>query len=106
MKWARFLLCLLQLTQIRADLRDILFTHKWTPEAYLRARAYVPHTSSRGSGEHTQSRGRAFQRVHDNMHLPALKPHLLGGAAEKQRRRQAVQKKTSATRLPALHPPD
>lgn len=104
MKWARFLLCLLQLTQIRADLRDILFSHKWTPEAYLRARAYVSHPSSRG--EHTQRRGRAFQRVQDNVHLPALKPYLLGGAAERQHRRQAVQKKTSSMRLPALHPPD
>ena len=31
----------LQLMQIKADLRDVLYSHKWTPDAYLMAKAYV-----------------------------------------------------------------
>ena len=31
----------LQLVQIKADLRDVLYSHKWTPDAYLIARAYI-----------------------------------------------------------------
>lgn len=30
-----------ELMQIKADLRDVLYSHKWTPDAYLLARAYV-----------------------------------------------------------------
>ena len=34
-----------ELMQIKADLRDILYSHKWTPDAYLLARAYVTDES-------------------------------------------------------------
>ena len=30
-----------ELLQIKADLRDVLYSHKWTPDAFLMARAYV-----------------------------------------------------------------
>ena len=30
-----------ELRQIKSDLRDILYSQKWTPDAYLLARAYV-----------------------------------------------------------------
>ena len=30
-----------QLVQIKADLHDVLYSHKWTPDAYIMARAYV-----------------------------------------------------------------
>ena len=30
-----------ELMQIKSDLRDVLYSHKWTPDAYLLARAYV-----------------------------------------------------------------
>ena len=30
-----------ELQQIKADLRDVLYSHKWTPDAFLLARAYV-----------------------------------------------------------------
>lgn len=30
-----------ELEQIKADLRDVLYSHKWTPDAFLLARAYV-----------------------------------------------------------------
>ena len=34
-----------ELKQIKADLKDILYSHKWTPDAYLLARAYVADES-------------------------------------------------------------
>lgn len=30
-----------ELLQIKADLKDVLYSHKWTPDAYLIAKAYV-----------------------------------------------------------------
>ncbi len=30
-----------ELLQIKADLRDVLYSHKWTPDAFLMAKAYV-----------------------------------------------------------------
>lgn len=30
-----------ELLQIKADLRDVLYSHKWTPDAFLMARAYI-----------------------------------------------------------------
>jgi len=30
-----------QLKQLKLDLHDVLYSHKWTPDAYLLARAYV-----------------------------------------------------------------
>lgn len=30
-----------QLNQLKTDLRDVLYSHKWTPDAYLLARAYI-----------------------------------------------------------------
>lgn len=35
-----------ELLQIKADLRDVLYSHKWTPDAFLMARAYVSDDSS------------------------------------------------------------
>jgi hypothetical protein len=35
-----------ELVQIKADLRDVLYSHKWTPDAFLMARAYVSEDSS------------------------------------------------------------
>jgi len=30
-----------ELLQIKADLKDVLYSHKWTPDAFLMARAYI-----------------------------------------------------------------
>jgi len=30
-----------QLKQLKLDLRDVLYSHKWTPDAFLLARAYI-----------------------------------------------------------------
>ena len=32
---------LFQLNRMKSDLKDVLYSHKWTPDAYLLARAYV-----------------------------------------------------------------
>lgn len=30
-----------QLERLKSDLRDVLYSHKWTPDAYLLAKAYI-----------------------------------------------------------------
>lgn len=40
-----------ELMQIKADLRDVLYSHKWTPDAYLLARAYVVDEKKEKDGE-------------------------------------------------------
>ena len=30
-----------QLNRVKSDLKDVLYSHKWTPDAYLLAKAYV-----------------------------------------------------------------
>lgn len=35
-----------ELHRIKADLRDVLYSHKWTPDAFLLARAYVSEDSN------------------------------------------------------------
>ena len=44
----------LELLQIKADLRDVLHSHKWTPDAFLMAKAYVSKDSQ---GRSTISQG-------------------------------------------------
>lgn len=36
----------MQLFQLKADLEDLLYSEKWTPDAYLIARAYIPPTGA------------------------------------------------------------
>lgn len=37
----------LQLSQLKYDLRDVLYSHKWTPDAFLLAKAYVIQDEAR-----------------------------------------------------------
>ena len=39
----------LQLNQLKTDLRDLLYSHKWTPDAYLLAKAYVAEDDAKES---------------------------------------------------------
>ena len=39
-----------QLTQLKADLRDVFYSHQWTPDAFLLARAYVAADDEGGGG--------------------------------------------------------
>ena len=36
-----------QLGQLKSDLRDVLYSHKWSPDAYLLAKAYVMEDEAR-----------------------------------------------------------
>ena len=38
------MLSLSQLNQLKSDLRDVLYSHKWTPDAYLLAKAYITYS--------------------------------------------------------------
>ena len=41
----------LQLNQLKSDLRDVLYSHKWTPDAYLLAKAYIADDDAREAAE-------------------------------------------------------
>ena len=40
-----------QLTQLKFDLKDALYSHKWTPDAYLLAKAYIVDDEAREAAE-------------------------------------------------------
>lgn len=40
-----------QLSQIKTDLRDVLYSEKWTPDAFLLAKAYVVDDEARELAE-------------------------------------------------------
>ena len=42
---------LLQLERLKSDLRDVLYSHKWTPDAYLLAKAYVAEDDAKTDGK-------------------------------------------------------
>lgn len=99
-----------ELTQLKADLQDLLYSDKWTPDAYLIARAYVPEDEDK----HTQSpqystdtgpilpeitgkrkenvKEKAYRRVHESVHLPALRPRLPNPISERHRRAISLQR--------------
>ena len=41
----------LQLNQLKTDLRDVLYSHKWTPDAYLLAKAYIAADDEKETAE-------------------------------------------------------
>uniref|UniRef100_X2A551 CCDC92/74 N-terminal domain-containing protein n=2 Tax=Capitella teleta TaxID=283909 RepID=X2A551_CAPTE len=41
-----------ELNQLKSDLRDVLYSHKWTPDAYLLAKAYVAEDDAREAAVH------------------------------------------------------
>lgn len=50
----------------------------------------------------TKKEEKSLNRAKDTIKLPALKPHLPGGVAERQRRRQVIQRRLTRT---LVHPP-
>ena len=42
-----------ELLQIKADLKDVLYSHKWTPDAFLMARAYLSEDIKGSEGSST-----------------------------------------------------
>lgn len=97
-----------ELSKLKSDLNDALYSDKWTPDAYLLAKSYVaeeipPHTRNNTpatrslpwlhSREQTHS-GRmipgGIHVVHDNVSLPALHPNGASNVAVRKRRQQAL----------------
>lgn len=97
-----------ELSKLKSDLNDALYSDKWTPDAYLLAKSYVaeeippqtrhntPATRSLPwlhSRDQTHS-GRVIpgrmQVVHDNVSLPVLRPHGASNVAIRKRRQQAL----------------
>jgi hypothetical protein len=36
---------------LKSDLRDVLYSHKWTPDAYLLAKAYIAEDDAKSAKE-------------------------------------------------------
>ncbi|KAK6190643.1 hypothetical protein SNE40_002462 [Patella caerulea] len=93
-----------ELESLKSDLRDVLYSHKWTPDAYLLAKAYVAEDDSKDS----KTSKSALPRIplkhptrklpdlayvqRDNVSLPALKHTVSNKATERQKRTQVIQK--------------
>lgn len=98
-----------ELNQLKTDLRDVLYSHKWTPDAYLLARAYVADDEA---AEAAQQPRRSLPRVpmkhltkklpdsayaaQETVTLPPLKTIVGNQAIERQKRTQCLQKTKSA----------
>lgn len=103
-----------ELTQIKADLRDVLYSHKWTPDAYLMARAYVSdETEADAKGTITKTElpdisnstappremvEKAYQRITESLALPALLPKVPVTVADRKRKAHRMQKHGSYNR--------
>ncbi|XP_066304268.1 coiled-coil domain-containing protein 74A-like isoform X1 [Branchiostoma lanceolatum] len=94
-----------ELLRLKSDLRDVLYSHKWTPDAYLLAKAYVADDkSSEGEVESvaklpkvpmknpTKKLPEAAFRETEKVSLPALKSTLGNKNVERRKRVQAAQK--------------
>lgn len=87
-----------ELTRLKADLKEALYSQKWTPDAYLLAKAYVVDEGTRDGLPRMQMRGSARKLPdvsyisRDNVSLPALKQTMGTKAVERRRRTQILQK--------------
>lgn len=103
----------LQLQQLKSDLSDVLYSHKWTPDAYLLAKAYIadeepqsnlPRLRLRASTKKLYSlahdvsleplycRPASAYVTHDSTLLPALKQTMGNKASDRRKRLQILQK--------------
>lgn len=93
-----------ELSQLKTDLRDVLYSHKWSPDAYLLAKAYVVEDEPK-AGSATRERLPRLQlrqqtrKLPDAAHiqrdavmLPALKQTMGNKAIERRKRTQTLQK--------------
>ncbi|KAH9491491.1 hypothetical protein Btru_032085 [Bulinus truncatus] len=89
-----------ELNQLKLDLRDVLYSHKWTPDAFLMAKAYVAEDERKEEGaylpkipmKHPTKKIPDMAYLKENLSLPAL--HLTVGnkAVERKKRTQVIQK--------------
>ncbi|XP_051888030.1 coiled-coil domain-containing protein 74B-like [Pristis pectinata] len=90
-----------ELLRLRTSLKDLLYCNKWTPDAYLLAKAYLAELSQEQDivqlprvplKEPARKLPEATVTTADRVVLPALKQTVGNRATERQRRLQAVQK--------------
>ncbi|XP_021370442.1 coiled-coil domain-containing protein 74A-like isoform X1 [Mizuhopecten yessoensis] len=89
-----------ELDRLKSDLRDVLYSHKWTPDAYLLAKAYIAEDDAKDKD------GKALPKLknpsrklpdiayiqRDTVNLPALKQTVSNKAIERRKRTQILQK--------------
>lgn len=92
-----------ELERLKSDLRDVLYSHKWTPDAYLLAKAYVAEDDAKADGKDKalpklpfKNQSRKLPEIayiqRDNVNLPALKQTVSNKAIERKKRTQILQK--------------
>jgi len=101
-----------ELSGLKSDLRDVLYSHKWSPDAYLLAKAYVVDDDAKEAAVRDRlpklalrQQSRKLPEVayiqHDQVTLPALKQTMGNKAIERRKRTQMLQK--SRQRREVLH---
>ncbi|GFO16372.1 coiled-coil domain-containing protein 74a [Plakobranchus ocellatus] len=101
-----------ELDRLKLDLRDVLYSHKWTPDAYLMAKAYVAEDDRK-----EDEKGGSLPRIplknpsrklpeiayiRENVSLPALRQTVGNKAVERRKRTQVLQR---AKLRPGAMPP-
>ncbi|KAK7087240.1 coiled-coil domain-containing protein 74B-like [Littorina saxatilis] len=94
-----------ELEQLKSDLRDVLYSHKWTPDAYLLAKAYIAEDDKKDDSDSTSKSGlpkialknqtRKLPEVayiRDTVSLPALRQTIGTKAVDRRKRTQILQK--------------
>lgn len=89
-----------ELDSLKSDLRDVLYSHKWTPDAYLLAKAYIAEDDAKT--EKTlpkvplKNPSRKLPEVayvnRETVTLPALKQTVSNQNVERRKRTQILQK--------------
>ncbi|XP_006821093.1 coiled-coil domain-containing protein 74A-like isoform X1 [Saccoglossus kowalevskii] len=94
-----------ELMRLKADLKDVLYSHKWTPDAYLLAKAYVAaeegdHDPLTGAaklpkipfkGQSRKLPEAAFQ-TREHVSLPALKQTMGNKVVDRKKRVEGLKK--------------
>ncbi|XP_076434951.1 coiled-coil domain-containing protein 74B-like [Babylonia areolata] len=95
-----------ELERLKSDLRDVLYSHKWTPDAYLLAKAYIAEDDKKGDSPEAVSKSALpkiplknqtrklpeVAYIRDTVSLPALKQTVGNKAVERRKRTQILQK--------------
>lgn len=92
-----------ELNQLKSDLRDVLYSHKWTPDAYLLAKAYIAEDDAKEAAMQDRLPKIALKQPSrklpdiayiqkDALSLPALKQTMGNKAIERRKRTQILHK--------------
>ncbi|KAK3083698.1 hypothetical protein FSP39_001688 [Pinctada imbricata] len=90
-----------ELESLKSDLRDVLYSHKWTPDAYLLAKAYIAEDDAKHAEKSLpklplKNPSRKLPEVayinRETVTLPALKQTVSNQSVERRKRTQILQK--------------